>query len=456
MLYDVFICHASEDKDSFIRPLAEELRKSHLEVWYDEFSLTVGDSLRESIDMGLAKSRFGIVVLSPNFFKKKWPQRELNGLVAREMDETNNVILPIWHNVSQKDVLRFSPPLADRKAIDTKKGLKAVCAELLRKLRPQESPLIVARDEIIHFGLNPPVITDEWWLDVIEASNRIPNWGAIPPPNATWGRWTFPLPNPDSTGVERGVRLAWTAMQMQWEKNVEKMRITQITKPEIVINFIASQPGLSEACHQFPEILASYAPQLTIREFSGEFEQDFDKLLKQSIKKHSRNSSSLGLITNGYSEQCDSYIALRHPSFGNYQTSSIAAYFVQGEMWGPSPKYYEIFEYLIWLLSSDSEWLPEKVHNFLIEGMKEWNVWISSKRTDLDSGVGSFLSALYDAKTFKQFKLDALAKNDLLNWIEISLNKLGLNDSAIHILNRFLQLRFIESHYKERRKWRKS
>ncbi len=70
MLYDAFICHASEDKDVFVRPLAEKLRESHLEIWYDEFSLKVGDSLRESIDKGLSKCRFGIVILSPAFFNK--------------------------------------------------------------------------------------------------------------------------------------------------------------------------------------------------------------------------------------------------------------------------------------------------------------------------------------------------------------------------------------------------
>ena len=64
-LHDVFICHASEDKDEFVRPLAEALRAHHLEVWYDEFALEVGDSLREAIDRGLAASRYGIVVLIP-------------------------------------------------------------------------------------------------------------------------------------------------------------------------------------------------------------------------------------------------------------------------------------------------------------------------------------------------------------------------------------------------------
>ena len=82
VLYDVFVSHASEDKDSFVRPLAERLREAHIEVWYDEFSLKVGDSLRRSIDRGLTQARFGIVVLSPHFFAKQWSQWELDGLVA--------------------------------------------------------------------------------------------------------------------------------------------------------------------------------------------------------------------------------------------------------------------------------------------------------------------------------------------------------------------------------------
>ena len=85
MLYDLFICHASEDKDDFVRPLAENLRANHLDVWYDEFSLIPGRSIRQAIDLGLAKSRFGIVVLSTNFFNKEWPQWELDGLVQDKM-----------------------------------------------------------------------------------------------------------------------------------------------------------------------------------------------------------------------------------------------------------------------------------------------------------------------------------------------------------------------------------
>ena len=85
MLYDVFVCHASEDKETFVRPLVQALRAEHIEVWYDEFTLTLGDSIRRAIDKGLRSSRFGIVVLSRAFFEKEWPQYELDGLADREI-----------------------------------------------------------------------------------------------------------------------------------------------------------------------------------------------------------------------------------------------------------------------------------------------------------------------------------------------------------------------------------
>lgn len=114
--YDAFICHASHDKDDLVRPLAEKLTEMGFNIWYDEFDLKVGDSLRESIDKGLAISAYGVVVLSQGFFANNWPQYELNGLVAREIDG-EKVILPIWHNITKQDVLQYSPPLADKIAL---------------------------------------------------------------------------------------------------------------------------------------------------------------------------------------------------------------------------------------------------------------------------------------------------------------------------------------------------
>jgi len=116
--YDFFISHATEDKENFVRPLAELLVKSGRKVWYDEFQLTIGDSLRKKIDEGLKLSKYGIVVLSRDFFRKNWPEYELNGLMAREMNGVK-VILPIWHNVTKDEVLSFSPTLADKVALNS-------------------------------------------------------------------------------------------------------------------------------------------------------------------------------------------------------------------------------------------------------------------------------------------------------------------------------------------------
>ena len=133
--WDAFISHASEDKDGFVRPLAESLKKRGLSVWFDEFELKVGDSLRESIDRGLNRSRFGIVVFSPHFFEKKWPQNELNGLVTRETGGAK-VILPVWHNIDAEAVRTVSPVLADRVATSSSKGLTRVIEDLMQAIAP--------------------------------------------------------------------------------------------------------------------------------------------------------------------------------------------------------------------------------------------------------------------------------------------------------------------------------
>lgn len=129
--HDVFISHASEDKDSFVRPLAEALAARGVKVWYDEFNLKVGDSLRRSIDRGLADSRYGIVVLSTAFFSKNWPQYELDGLVTKEVNVGEKVVLPIWHEVSKDKVMQYSPSLADKLALNT--GLLTL-AEIVEQL----------------------------------------------------------------------------------------------------------------------------------------------------------------------------------------------------------------------------------------------------------------------------------------------------------------------------------
>jgi hypothetical protein len=132
----VFISHASEDKDTFVRPLATLLDQLGVRVWYDEFTLEVGDSLARSIDRGLTDSRFGVVVISPGFMSKPWPEVELRGLTAKELGR-DKVILPVWHITTRDDVLAFSPTLADRLALDTTRdSLNEIALKITRVVRP--------------------------------------------------------------------------------------------------------------------------------------------------------------------------------------------------------------------------------------------------------------------------------------------------------------------------------
>jgi hypothetical protein len=156
MAHDVFICHASEDKEAVARPLAGALRDHNVDVWYDEFSLTVGDSLREAIDRGLTSCRYAIVIISPDFFTKPWANRELNGIVARETARGERLILPLWHNVGVEEVLKFSPPLADIRAVSSSIGIDKVASVLLQIIHPDHQPLPVARVELERFGWEPP------------------------------------------------------------------------------------------------------------------------------------------------------------------------------------------------------------------------------------------------------------------------------------------------------------
>lgn len=109
---DIFISHATEDKRAVARPLARALEGLGITVWFDEFELGIGDSLRRRIDDGIARSRFGLVILSTSFFDKGWPEYELNGLVA-QANNNQKPLMVIWHGISKEDVIARNPSLAD-------------------------------------------------------------------------------------------------------------------------------------------------------------------------------------------------------------------------------------------------------------------------------------------------------------------------------------------------------
>lgn len=110
--YDVFLSHASEDKDDIARPLALALQRRGLKVWFDEFELRIGDNLIAKLNAGINSSRFGILVLSKNFFGKNWTEYELNTLESMAVTE-EYILFPIWHNISVEELRAYRASLAN-------------------------------------------------------------------------------------------------------------------------------------------------------------------------------------------------------------------------------------------------------------------------------------------------------------------------------------------------------
>ena len=132
----MFICHATEDKEDVAAPLADGLIGRGISVWYDDYEMEVGDSLTERIDDGIARCRFGLVILSRSFFAKAWPQSELRGLEMRMIDGEVE-LLPIWHEISRDEVQAFSARLADKVALPTSKhGIEEIAEKIAGKVAP--------------------------------------------------------------------------------------------------------------------------------------------------------------------------------------------------------------------------------------------------------------------------------------------------------------------------------
>lgn len=442
MEYDVFICHASEDKDDFVRPLAEKLRQHHIDVWYDEFSLSIGDSLTQKIDEGLSRSRYGIVVLSPNFFNKPWAKRELSGLTSREMVEGKDLILPIWHRVGAQDVMKYSPPLADKKAGSSGDGINSLIRDLIKKIKPDESPLIVARDYLTKLNVDVPPISDEWWLDLVEYKEFLKY------PDINMGkRWIFPLPFPnDDHGLKRGRNIASTALQMDWSFEGEELNISPITHPDIVHEFIHRWPGLYECARENPGVLAMYVPQLTIPGFDSGFEDVFDDLLKPGNKEADRIFSYGRHATVDNKEPlCGDVIALRHKTFGNYSPKELGYWYFDAHDTNHTRSHWSAFEGLIWLVSSDSDWLPDIYRKTLIQGICGRCIWLYRSGTNYDN---SFVHSLISKKR-KQFKLTKRVLSGLNELVIEAIGKLELAQDSDTITQALIDSGLITGYYND-------
>jgi hypothetical protein len=375
--FDLFVSHASEDKESFVRPFVAALQDAHLEVWFDEATLQVGDRLIQSIERGLARSRFGIVVLSPAFFEKNWPRVELDALTNRELATGEKVLLPVWLDVSADDVGLYSPLLADRYAIIGSRGVEYTASRVAEVVRPAGSPLVLARGLLADEGVATPPPTDDFWIDAIESAAEIDGEGGFQSA-MLWERWGFPLPPKDGTVQGRARRLAQSVMRNAWVAEAERRPITQITEPHVVREFIEEMPGLLETCFQHPSYLGAYAPQLLIPGFGGPFEELFDDWLT-----YAQDKGRVGET-----------IALHKSSYKGERADLLAEAFAIGELHGPSVAYYERSDYLFWLLSSKSEWLPEHVREMLATGLCQSRSWLISSRVEMHPGSEEIIAEI--------------------------------------------------------------
>jgi len=208
--WDCFISYASEDRKAVVEPLARELDKRGMRVWYDQWVLRIGDSLRRTIDKGLSKSKFGIVVLSSDFFSKNWPQRELDGLVQREV-LGQNVILPIWHNVKHEDVAQYSLPLADKVAGSTSSGIPKLVEQLIKAMQEKTSNTHLEKQKL-HPVPSPPASVDIGY-DKLDISARLHRY-------CLTVRLTLDVP-PDQGRLR---------MRIMWPKTVRIVKMSNIAK----------------------------------------------------------------------------------------------------------------------------------------------------------------------------------------------------------------------------------
>ena len=133
-----FISHDSRDKEPFVRELATKLQSMLCTVWYDEFSLIPGQSLRASIEKGLKTCKKCILVLSPNFIENDgWTKAEFDSVFTREILEKKNVVIPVWHGVTTEQVYEYSPRLLDRIAIPSAIGVEEVAKKVLQGINYQ-------------------------------------------------------------------------------------------------------------------------------------------------------------------------------------------------------------------------------------------------------------------------------------------------------------------------------
>jgi hypothetical protein len=225
---------------------------------------------------------------------------------------------------------------------------------------------------------------------------------------------------------------------IRMDEKANENEITQITRPEIVHDFIKKSNGLMDACLEYTPYLATYAPQLLIPGFGSVFEAILDEWLKVS-KANKRKSKYT----------CDEIFALHDPEYGRYDKLSIACNFVQGQLNGPDVKYYETFDYLVFFLSSNSEWIPNTLRETLLDGIIEWGVWFTSSDFLENENI---YHDIFETDLEKDYVVRDLTISEVQKEIEKTKQKLKISDSTDNLVELFLGKHIIQSAREEVKK----
>lgn len=167
--YEVFLSHAHEDKDGIANELNAKLRAAGVKVWYSGTDLKLGEDLDETIlKKVIPRSKYGVVVLSEDYFVADWGRTELNHLYSFEPARNYRVILPVWHGVDENRIKVQFPYLVGRFALRSDHGVDKIVHSIVAKLgEKQELITEVPPPPIHHLTNQVSAWLAHYWLECL-------------------------------------------------------------------------------------------------------------------------------------------------------------------------------------------------------------------------------------------------------------------------------------------------
>lgn len=183
--YDVFVSHASADKENYVQKLQESFKKLGIKIFYDADTIEWGDDWEQKIKNGLEKCRYGVIVVTKNFYNRIWTEKELKSFLIRQNNNGENVILPILYNTSIDELKKHCKKscykdLSKIQFVDgNKMDVKDITILLARKLLSSNKPDNLIMPESVN---NKPMFDKFFeeknsidfyrWLDSLIKSNN--------------------------------------------------------------------------------------------------------------------------------------------------------------------------------------------------------------------------------------------------------------------------------------------